>query len=72
MPVANHFVPFQVTDVPTVNKLVPMPIQLIPSKEYAMEFVPPPTATHRLFPHVIEYTEDVNMVAPKPIQTAPS
>jgi hypothetical protein len=41
-PTATHLIPFHATPRPIVEKiLVPNPVQLIPSLEYAMVFVVP-------------------------------
>ena len=48
-PTATHRVPFQATPLPAVEKiLLPNPVHVIPSDEYAMVFVLSPTATHRV------------------------
>ena len=49
-PTATHMFPFQTTPLPDVVKgvpgdVVPRPVQVIPSFEYAIVFVPCPTAT---------------------------
>ena len=48
-PTVNHneFTVSYLTCVPDVNKVVPNPIQETKSDEYAIEFVPLPTATHK-------------------------
>ena len=46
-PPATHIVPLNATHQPFVENIdVPKPTQVTPSNEYAILFVPEPTATH--------------------------
>jgi hypothetical protein len=51
---------------------VPRPVQLVPSDEYAIEFVPPPTATH-IFELLFHATllPPLNIEVPRPVQLVP-
>ena len=74
-PTATNRVPVQTIPLAAVlNVVVPKPVQLIPSFEYARVLVPCPTATHRdnVGLHAAPLPDTVNMVAPKPTQLIPS
>jgi len=59
VPVATQRTPVHATASPTgdvvAKKFVPRPVQFMPSFEYAIVFVPLPTATHREPFHAIPF-----------------
>ena len=55
-----------------MNILVPIPVQLIPLIEYAIEFVPAPNVTHLVPFHVTPIPCVENILVPIPVQVIPS
>ena len=69
---ANHNVPFQAILEPTALKVVvPIPIQLMPLYEYAMVFIPEPTAIHIEPFHANPLPCELNIPLPIPTQEVP-
>ena len=51
---------------------MPRPVQLVPFDEYAIEFVPLPTATHIEPFHATLTPTSLNIEVPRPVQLVPS
>jgi hypothetical protein len=49
-----------------------IPVHVMPSLEYAIEFVPEPTATHRVPYHATPFPFVEKIVTPLPVQENPS
>ena len=68
-PTATHIIPFHATPFPAREKIdVPNPVQVVPLLEYAILFVPPPTATVLFVGNMIVFGRAELYATPYPVK----